>query len=72
MNVDELKREIEARTGVPASFLNGETTEETIASAKAMLALTLDDIAKAAQEDSIDSTLPNREQFAAWMKGQNE
>lgn len=38
MNVEELKQIIEQRTGVPASLLAGETAEENIAQAKALLA----------------------------------
>lgn len=38
MTVEELKQEIAQRTGVPAALLNGETAEENIAQAKALLA----------------------------------
>lgn len=38
MTIEELKQTIEQRTGVPASFLTGETAEENIAQAKALLA----------------------------------
>ena len=38
MTLDELKQSIEQRTGVPASLLHGETAEENIAQAKALLA----------------------------------
>ena len=38
MNIDELKKEIELRAGVPAHLLTGETVEENIAQARALLA----------------------------------
>lgn len=37
MNLEELKQTIEKETGVPASLLKGETVEENIAQAKALL-----------------------------------
>lgn len=38
MNIEELKEIIEHHTGVPASLLTGETAEENIAQAKALIA----------------------------------
>lgn len=38
MELNELKQTIEQRTGVPASLLTGETAEENIAQARALLA----------------------------------
>lgn len=38
MTLDEMRQEISRRTGVPAEILTGETAEEQIAQAKAMLA----------------------------------
>lgn len=37
MSLEDLKRQIEQRTGVPARLLNGKTVEENIAQAKAIL-----------------------------------
>lgn len=36
--IDNVKREIEQKTGVPASLLTGSTLEENVAQAKALLA----------------------------------
>lgn len=38
MTLEELKQTIEQNTGIPAYLLTGETTEENIAQAKALLA----------------------------------
>lgn len=38
MDIEQFKLDIERKTGVPASFLNGDTEEENIAQAKALLA----------------------------------
>lgn len=38
MDISNIKAEIEKQTGIPASLLNGETVEENIAQAKAILA----------------------------------
>lgn len=38
MTLEELKQEIAGKTGIPATLLNGETAEENIAQAKALLA----------------------------------
>lgn len=57
-----LRQEIEARTGVPAYLLTGETAEENVAQAKALLALK--------REREAQQPKPAREQFANWYKAQ--
>ena len=59
MNLENLKNEIEQRTGVPASLLSGETPEENIAQAKAFLAYK--------RECAEQQPKTAREQFADWM-----
>lgn len=63
MNMDDLKMRIEHDTGVPAALLTGETAEECIVQAKALLALKRDYSYQPAQKTT-------REQFADWMRGQ--
>lgn len=58
MTLDELKQTIEQRTGVPASLLTGETAEEAVAQAKAMLAYKREHEQKRPQTTA--------EQFSAW------
>ena len=55
MEIENLKQEIENRTGVPAAILSGDTAEENIAQAKALLAY------RNSQEK------PTRDQFADWL-----
>lgn len=62
MNIEEVKAEIEKQTGVPAHLLNGETVEENIAQAKALLAYK-----REAEEQRPKST---REQFKQWLNAQ--
>ena len=62
MSIEELRQTIEQRTGVPASLLNGETAEENIAQAKALLAFKREHAAAQARS--------SREQFAAWYTAQ--
>ena len=59
MSIEELKQIIEQRTGVPASLLTGETAEENIAQAKAILAYKRD----------LDTQTPRtaQDQFAEWL-----
>lgn len=59
MSIEELKQIIEQRTGVPASLLTGETAEENIAQAKAILAYKRD----------LDTQTPKtaRGQFVEWF-----
>lgn len=61
MNLEEVKQEIEQRTGVPASFLTGETAEENIAMAKALLAYK--------KKTATEAPRSTREQFAGWLQG---
>lgn len=64
MNVEELRQEIEQRTGVPASFLTGETAEENIAQAKALLAYKKECGRQYAQQQPKST----KEQFAEWYR----
>lgn len=59
MNIEELKQVIEQRTGVQASLLTGETAEEIIARAKAILAFRKDYEAQRRKTTA--------EQFSAWF-----
>ena len=59
MNIEELKQEIEEYTGIEASSLTGETVEENIAQAKALLAY---------RRETANSGKSPREQFAEWVK----
>ena len=52
MSIDELKKDIEQRTGVPAAIIQGETNEEVIAHAKALLAFKMQEDAKAGRTES--------------------
>ena len=62
MSIEELKKTIEQRTGVPAAFLTGETAEENIAQAKALLAYSRERAQKQPQSTA--------EQFATWAGNQ--
>lgn len=62
MTLDDLKQDIADKTGIPAHLLKGETAEETIAHAKALLAYKKD--AEANREKT------PREQFAEWLQAQ--
>ena len=64
MTIEELKQTIEQRTGVPASFLTGETAEENIAQAKAFLAYK--------REYEQQRPKSTAEQFSDWIGGQLE
>ena len=57
--MDELKKLIEQRTGVPAALLGGETAEENIARAKALLAY---------REQLSGGGSSPRDRFAAWAR----
>lgn len=59
MNIDELKTVIEQGTGIPASLLTGETAEENIAQAKALLAYR--------RESEASRPKSTREQFKEWL-----
>lgn len=62
MTVEDVKKTIEQRTGVPAHLLTGETAEEAIAQAKALLAYR--------KEHEAQRPKHTREQFAEWMQAQ--
>lgn len=62
MNTEELKQEIAQRTGIPAALLTGETAEENIAQAKALLAYK--------REHEAQRPKTAQEQFADWIGGQ--
>ena len=62
MTTEELKQEIAQRTGVPAVLLTGETAEENIAQAKALLAYK--------READAQRPKSTAEQFSDWMKAQ--
>lgn len=64
MTIEELKQTIEQRTGVPASLLTGETAEENVAQAKAMLAYK--------REYAQQRPKTAAEQFSDWLGGQLE
>ena len=64
MNLGELKQRIEQQAGVPAVLLTGETAEENIAQAKALLAY------KREYEQQRPKT--TAEQFADWIGGELE
>ena len=64
MTLEEFKLTISDRTGIPAHLLNGETVEETIAHAKALMAYK-----KNAEANRPKTT---REQFAEWLQAQDD
>lgn len=61
MDIEALKQTIQQRAGVPASLLTGETAEETIAQAKALLAY------KRENEGQHETTA---QRFGAWASAQ--
>ncbi len=63
MNLEELKQTIEKQTGIPANLLTGETTEENIAQAKALLAYK--------READAERPRTTAEQFSDWMNAQD-
>lgn len=60
MTLEELKAEIEKRTGIPAALLTGETLKENLDQARQLLDM------RAEQPKS------NREAFAAWLNGEDD
>ena len=62
MNIDDVKQEISQKTGIPEMLLTGETIEEDIAKAKAILAYR-----KEAEQARPKSA---REGFCEWMNAQ--
>ena len=63
MSIEDVKKDIERRTGVPANLLTGETEEELVAQSKALLAYKKS--AAPAQIPAPKRT--TREQFAEWI-----
>lgn len=61
MTLDEFKTEVEQRTGIPASMLNGSTAGEVL-----MIARTILDFKKEHEQDRPKTTA---EQFSEWMDG---
>lgn len=64
MTLEEIKTEISNRTGIPAELLTGETAEENIAKAKALLAYKRECSIK--KEDGQPKS--TKQQFANWMQ----
>ena len=67
ITIDEVKQEIEKRTGVQASLLKGETIEECMSYAKAVIAFR-NEHAEKHPEQRQKST---KEQFAEWVRNQD-
>lgn len=61
MTIEELRQEIAQRAGVPANLLTGETVEENIAQARALLAYKRDMEEQEQPEDTAG-------QFARWLR----
>lgn len=61
--IQDIKKTIEQRAGVPASLLNGETAEEVIAHAKALLAFK--------KEHEAQRPKSTQEQFTEWNRQLN-
>ncbi len=59
MILDELKTIIEQKTGIPTDLLSGETAEDIISSARALLDLK--------RREEMKREKPTREQFAEWF-----
>lgn len=62
MTIDELKQRIEREAGVPAALLDGETSEECIIKAKALLCYKRDHTPKDQEQKD------NKELFADWIR----
>lgn len=62
INLDELKQRIEQDVNIPAALLKGETSEEVIVSAKAMLAYK--------REQETQRPRSTAEQFREWVNTQ--
>ncbi len=66
MTIEEIRQQIEQRTGVPAYLLTGETAEDNILQARKLLQFKR-------EHNSQDNSQDNRstaEQFAEWFNGQ--
>lgn len=64
MTTEEVKQEIAQSTGIPVTLLTGETAEENIAQAKALLAYK--------REHETQQTKTTKEQFSDWLGGRLE
>lgn len=64
MTLEEFKREISNRTGIPVLLITGETEEEAIAKAKALLAYKREQDELRGKERPTDT----RKLFADWMQ----
>lgn len=60
MTLEDLKTEIEQRTGIPATILNGESAEELIAHAKALHAYR--------KQHQADAPKDTKTLFAEWIR----
>lgn len=67
MTVEEIKQEINKKTGIPVYLLTGETIEENIARAKAILAYRKEQ----AEQYEAERPKTTSEQFADWMQAQS-
>lgn len=63
MKAEDIKQEISQRTGIPVNLLTGESPEEDIVRAKALLAY-----ARKSKQEAPKST---REKFAEWYTAQS-
>lgn len=61
MDIKQIKDIVEQQTGVPASFLTGETMEENLSQAKALLAY------KREQQFNEEKPKTTKEKFAEWF-----
>lgn len=64
MTTEEVKQEIAQSTGIPVTLLTGETVEENIAQAKAILAYK--------REHETQQAKTTQEQFSDWLGGRLE
>lgn len=64
MTTEEVKQEIAQRAGIPETLLTGESVEENIAQAKAILAYK--------REHETQRTKTTQEQFSDWLGGRLE
>lgn len=60
MTLEDIKKQIEQKTGVPASLLTGETAEEAISQAKALLSYR--------GQNSPEKVKSTEEKFADWFR----
>ncbi len=70
--MDIFKKTLSESTGIPESLLDGETEEEAIAQAKALLAFKRSFQTEDQQGQAAARQLSTRDQFAAWIGAQME